>query len=79
MRPIKHPNVEKQAYRPQEFQAAYGIAKSYFYEQIAQGRLKVIKVGRATLVTREAADEWLQLCAQESASRPRGGGILRKP
>ena len=68
-------SLEKQAYRPREFQRAYGIAKSYFYEQIAQGRLKIIKAGKATLVTREAANEWLALCATETQpKRAKRGG-----
>lgn len=66
--------VTKEAYRPREFQRAYGVAKSYFYEQVAQGRLKTIKAGKATLVTREAANEWLALCAAETrATRSKRG------
>jgi len=65
----KDNDIQKQAYRPREFQRTFGVGKSFFYDEIAKGRLKVVKAGKATLVTREAASEWLALCASETPIR----------
>jgi|WetSurMetagenome_2_1015567.scaffolds.fasta_scaffold1423004_1 hypothetical protein len=64
----KDGKIAKQAWRVKEFLYAFGIAKSFFYEQIALGRLKTIKAGKATLITRQAAEEWLTLCESEMPS-----------
>lgn len=60
--------LEKQAYRISQFCFAYGISRSQAYEEIARKRLKIIKSGRMTLISREAAQAWLQLCQSESAA-----------
>lgn len=36
-----------------------GIGRSLAYREIDAGRLKIRKVGRRTLITREAASNWL--------------------
>lgn len=64
---------EKLAFRPREFQETFGIRKSFFYEEVAKGRIEIIKCGKATLITREAASDWLALCAHETPrARVRG-------
>lgn len=61
-------SFEKQAWKLNEFCAAHGIGRSKAYEEIAGGRLKAFKVGRLTLITREAAQEWLRACQETSAT-----------
>lgn len=42
-----------------EFLAAFRISRSSFYREINAGRLRVVKLGRATLVTRDDAEHWM--------------------
>lgn len=53
--------IEKQSYRIAEFCLAHGVGRSKVYEEIAAKRLKIIKFGRMTLISKEAAHEWLRL------------------
>jgi excisionase family DNA binding protein len=53
-----------------EFCRVYGIGQTYTYHEIAAGRLRAVKAGRRTLVTREAADEWLAKLPSVQAPRP---------
>ena len=62
---------KKQAYRISEFCEDFGIGRTTVHEQILAGRLKTFKVGRATLISVEAAAAWLSLC--ESESKMAGG------
>lgn len=41
-----------------EFQREYKVSHGQTYREIAAGRLKVRKMGRATRVTRPDADAW---------------------
>ncbi len=54
-----------------EFCRIYGIGRTLAYDEIADGRLRAVKVGRRTLITRDAAEEWLAGLAR---LRSRGGG-----
>lgn len=60
---------QKQAYRIAEFCTAYGIGRSRAYQEIRQGRLKIFKVGKATLISAESADAWRRLCESETEHR----------
>jgi excisionase family DNA binding protein len=51
---------EKRAYQIEEFCEAYGVGKSKFHEEVAAGRLKVVRIGRRVLVTADDADAWLK-------------------
>ena len=42
----------------QEFLTVYNIGHTTFYAEVAAGRLKIFKVGKKTLVTVEAAEQW---------------------
>jgi excisionase family DNA binding protein len=53
-----------------EFCRFYGIGQTYTYHEIAEGRLRAVKAGRRTLVTREAADAWLATLPSVQTSRP---------
>lgn len=52
-------NIERQTYSVAAFCAAFGIARSTFYRLLQNGRgPTVIHLGRRTLISVEAADEW---------------------
>lgn len=38
----------------------YGIGRTLAYREIKEGRLKIVKVGRRTIITAEAAKQWLK-------------------
>lgn len=43
-----------------EFLNRYSISRTAFYREILAGRLEIVKRGRRTLVTRQAADNWVK-------------------
>lgn len=47
------------AYSPEQFQRAFALSKSTFYELVKAGRLRAVKCGRRTLITRADADAFL--------------------
>lgn len=51
----------KQAYDILTFCELFGIGRTLAYREIKEGRLKIVKVGRRTLITAEAAKQWLSL------------------
>ena len=52
-------SVEKPAYRIAEFCQAFGVGKTKVFDEIKEGRLKVRKAGRMTLIRAEDAKAWL--------------------
>lgn len=58
--------LNKKAFSIKEFSEVVSLGKTRIYEEIKSGRLKVCKIGRRTIITDQAADEWLQ-------SLPEGG------
>jgi hypothetical protein len=48
----------KPSYRIPEFCAAFGVGRTRAYEEIAAGRLRAFKIGRATLIAGEDALAW---------------------
>lgn len=57
---------DKRAFRIAEIIAAYGIGKTKVYEEIKAGRLKIYKLGRSTLVSRESLDRWQSICEKQA-------------
>lgn len=55
--PIKE-SAERRAYRVNEVLAFYKIGRNLLYREIKEGRLKVMKLGSATLISREALEKW---------------------
>ena len=49
----------RRAFSVTEFCLGYGIGRTIAYQEIAAGRLRAVKVGRRTLITRDAAEGWL--------------------
>ncbi len=50
---------DKQAFSIKEFCTAFGLGKTSVYKEIKEGRLKTKKPNRRTIITRQAAQEWL--------------------
>jgi excisionase family DNA binding protein len=52
-------DIKKPAYRIAEFCEAFGVGKTKVFDEIKEGRLKVRKAGRMTLIRAEDAKAWL--------------------
>ena len=57
-------NNVPEAYRVSEFCQRYAISKASFYREGMAGRLRVIKRGRTTLITRAEAERWFESLCQ---------------
>jgi excisionase family DNA binding protein len=55
-----------QAYKINDFCKAYSIGRSTAYEEIGAGRLKTTRIGRSVLISKKAAQDWLQSYEQKS-------------
>ncbi len=53
-------NNIKQGYSVPEFLDRWGIGRSTFYKELANGNLVTIKIGRRRLVTLRAEREWIK-------------------
>ena len=49
----------KEAYSVDEFCSAYGVGRSFAYQEINSGRLKTAKVRKRRIIPVPAAREWL--------------------
>lgn len=58
-------STELQVYDIPTFCGLFGIGRTLTYREIKQGRLKIVKVGRRTLITTEAAKQWLKQLSGE--------------
>jgi excisionase family DNA binding protein len=50
----------KMGYRVKEVRNLLGISNSTFYNMVRQGDLKVVKMGKMTLVLAKDLNEWLE-------------------
>ena len=48
------------AFSIDDFCSRYGIGRSTIYDEIRTGRLEAVKVGRRTLITEQAGQDWLR-------------------
>jgi excisionase family DNA binding protein len=53
-----------------EFRDQYRVGHTTIYEEIRAGRLSAVKVGRRTLIPRQAAREWLQSLPTALEAKP---------
>ena len=60
------PNISKVTLSVTEFCQTAGIGRSLFYEQVRAGRIRVLKVGRRTLVRAAELAAWLDRLAVEA-------------
>jgi excisionase family DNA binding protein len=54
----------QRAFSVGDFCRRYDIGRTKTYAEIAAGRLRAVKVGRRTLITRDAAEAWLAALPQ---------------
>jgi len=52
-------NISKPLYSVLEAISLLGIGKTYFYRELAAGRIRAVKSGRRTLVPAEAISDWI--------------------
>jgi excisionase family DNA binding protein len=60
-------DVEKRAFSLAEFCIRYDVGRTTAYAEIKAGRLRVVKVGKRTLVPADAAEFWLENLATARA------------
>ena len=53
-------------WRVDDFCLAYGIGRTLFYEEVKRGELKIIKVGKRTLIPDSEAKAWQERKARAS-------------
>lgn len=58
--------VERLAYRVTEFAAALGISRSKCYEEIAAGRVPVIKIGTSIRIPVDGARDYIARMTTEA-------------
>lgn len=58
--------MKSQLIRVSEFCERYAVSRATFYRLVKRGDIKIIKLGSATRVTENDAEEWL-------SSLPKGG------
>ena len=51
---------ETKAYRVGDFCRAYGVSRSFAYQQMKLGVLEFVQVGRMRLIPVEAAEQWFR-------------------
>jgi predicted DNA-binding transcriptional regulator AlpA len=62
----------RSTYSVTEFCQEHGISRGLFYNLLREGRApRIIKAGRRTLISQEAAEEWRQ-CMEASSHQPKG-------
>lgn len=60
--------MTKELLTPAEFEATYNISHTTFYREVNAKRIRIIKIGRATRVTRQDAEAWLAAKIAETVS-----------
>lgn len=58
--------MQRVVYTVTQFCETFQIGKTRAYEEIREGRLPIVKVGRRTLIRHEAAARWLAQCEAEA-------------
>lgn len=53
--------MDKQAYSREEFCEMHSIGRSFFYEEVARGNIRIVKAGRKTLVLADDARRWREM------------------
>ncbi len=66
-------DISRSAFTVREIAARNGLSHPSVYKEIAAGRLRTFKVGRARRISTEAEQEWIELleaeeCEKESAA-----------
>ena len=59
-------SVERNAFTINEFAHRNTLSRNSIYREISDKRLRRIKVGSRTLITKAAEADWIALCEQEA-------------
>jgi hypothetical protein len=51
-------NLDRVNWRVNDFCRAHGIGRTFFYEQVKRGEIKIIKAGKRTLIPDSEAKAW---------------------
>lgn len=70
---------EKRAFSIAAFCECYGIGRTSAYEEIAAGRLHVVKAGKRTLVPADAAEAWLTNLPTIEPKKSPGSDVVAPP
>jgi hypothetical protein len=65
--------VERKLYSVRDFMTAHRMGRTRFYEELASGRLRAVKMGRKTMIRAEDAAAWaaaLPVYTTERAREP---------
>lgn len=57
---LEKEKIKKRAITINEFCKAYSIGRTSAYDEIKVGRLRIVKVGKRTLVPIDNAEKWLE-------------------
>ena len=59
-----NPALDRRAYSIQEACAQVGIGRTLLYSEMKEGRLRVSKIGRRTIIRAEDLGAWLRAAAK---------------
>ena len=62
--------MEQEVFRVLEFCQRYAISRASLYREIAAHRLRIIKRGRRTLITRVEAERWFENLCRNQPQQP---------
>ena len=60
------PRSDRVNWRVNEFCAAHGIGRTLFYREVRDGEIKLIKIGKRSLVSDSEAKAWMERKARAS-------------
>jgi hypothetical protein len=75
------PEIPKAAFSVDDLIVAYGLSRQSIYNEINAGRLRVMKVGRRTLISAEAREDWCRALEENTSVKPelvRGANAARR-
>ena len=52
--------MDQMSFSPKAFADRHGFSRSFVYALIGRGELRAVKVGKATRITRDDEEAWLQ-------------------
>lgn len=58
--------MEPVAYRIPEFCQTYAISRTSLYREVKDGRLRILKRGKRTLIERAEAEKWFDAIKKQS-------------
>lgn len=53
-----------------DFLDNFNVGKTTFYRHVGSGRLRIVKIGRATRIARSDAESWLESLRNTPTMRP---------